>query len=148
MSSESKEIEVAIEHPLEEVFDIEAGSTIMPRTEKTTVMVEAEEYDDKDSEIEEQFEEIYNYALTGFEDQAAEAELVEGKYKARMMEVGAQLLNTALSAAKEKASLKEHKDKTAIAKGKLGVKTVNNNLIVTADRNDLLKSLLKNNEED
>ena len=141
MSSETKEIEVSIEHPLEEVFDIEPGTTVIPKTEKTTELVSTEEYDNKDKEIEEQFQEIYDAALSAFEDQVAEAEVVEGKYKARNMEVATQLLNTALAAAKEKASLKQHKDKTAISKGKLGAKTVNNNLIV-ADRNDILKSLI------
>lgn len=141
MSSETKEIEVSIEHPLEEVFDIEPGTTVIPKTEKTTELVSTEEYDNKDKEIEEQFQEIYDTALSAFEDQVAEAEVVEGKYKARNMEVATQLLNTALAAAKEKASLKQHKDKTAISKGKLGAKTVNNNLIV-ADRNDILKSLI------
>lgn len=146
MSTESKEIEVVIEHPLEEIFDIEPGTTVMTRTEKSTEMTVAEDYDDKDSEIEEQFQEIYDAALSVFEDQAAEAEVVEGKYKARMMEVANQSLGHALAAAKEKSTLKQHKDKLAVSKGKLGAKTVNNNLIV-ADRNDLLKSLLKDNGE-
>jgi len=145
MATETKEIEVIIEHPLEDVFDIESGSTLMPRTEKTTELVASEEYDNKDKEIEDQFQEVYDAALSAFEDQVAEAEVIEGKYKARNMEVGVQLLNTALSAAKEKSSLKQHKDKTVIAKSKLGEKTTNNTLIV-ADRNDLLKTLMGKKE--
>ncbi len=140
MSTDTKEIEVAIDHPLEKLFDLEEGTTVMPRTEKLTDLVPAEEYDDKDDEIDEQFQEVYDHALSAFEDQSAEAELVEGKYKARTMEVGAMLLNTALAAAKEKSALKQHKDKNAVAKGKLGVKTTNNTLIV-ADRNTLLRAM-------
>lgn len=147
MSTETKEIEVAIEHPLEEIFDIESGTTLMSRTEKTTELVSSEEYDEKDIEIENQFQEVYDHAIAAFEDCASEVEIVEGKYKARMMEVANQSLNTALSAVKEKAGVKEHKDKHAIAKGKLGGKTVNNNLIV-ADRNDLLKTLFAQKSED
>ncbi len=140
MNTDTKEIEVVIDHPLEELFDLEAGTTLMPRTEKETDLVPAEEYDDKDNEIEGQFQEVYDAALSAFEDQVAEAELVEGKYKARNMEVGAQLLNTALAAAKEKSSLKQHKDKNAVSKGKLGGKTTNNTLIV-ADRNEILRAM-------
>jgi len=140
MSTDTKEIEVPIDHPLEEIFDIEAGTTLIPRTEKETDLAEAEEYDEKDNEIEDQFQEVYDAALAAFEDQVAEAELVEGKYKARNMEVGAQLLNTALAAAKEKSNMKQHKDKNAVAKGKLGAKTTNNTLIV-ADRNEILRAM-------
>ncbi len=146
MSTDTKEIEIPIDHPLEKIFDIESGTTLMPRTEKSTDLVLANEYDDKDNEIEEQFQEVYDQALSAFEDQVAEAELVEGKYKARNMEVGAQLLNTALAAAKEKSNMKQHKDKNAIAKGKLGVSTTNNTLIV-ADRNILLKELMNSDKK-
>lgn len=139
MTTKTTEIEVEIEHPLEEMFDIPSGTTLMPRKEKETDMVPIAEYDDKDNEVEQQFQEIYNSAFAAFEDQVAEAEVVEGRYKARNMEVGVQLLNTALSAAKEKSNLKQHKDKTAISKGKLTGTTTNNTLIV-ADRNEILKS--------
>lgn len=140
MSTDTKEIEVVIDHPLEELFGLEEGTTLMPRTEKTSESVSSIEYDDMDADINSQFQEVYNAALAAFEDQVAEAELVEGKYKARNMEVGAQLLNTALAAAKEKSNMKQHKDKNAVAKGKLGAKTTNNTLIV-ADRNEILRAM-------
>lgn len=139
MSTETKEIEVLIEHPLEEIFDIASGTTSIIHTEKTTELVVSEEYDEKDLEIETQFQEVYDTALATFEDISSEVEVVDGKYKARMMEVGALYLNTALTAAKEKSNVKQNKDKNAIAKGKLGGKTINNNLIL-ADRNELLKT--------
>ncbi len=136
-----------IEHPLEEVFNITNNTTEIQYTEKTSELVSTDEYDDKDVEIEEQFQEVYDHALSAFEDMSAEVEIVEGKYKARMMEVANQSLNTALAAAKEKSNTKQAKDKNAIAKGKLGAKTVNNNLIV-ADRNELLKTLFAQKSED
>lgn len=147
MSTETKEVEIVIEHPLEEIFDIETGTTLVPHTEKTTELVSIDEYDNKDVEIEDQFQEVYDNALSAFEDLSAEVEVVEGKYKARMMEVANQSLSTALAAAKEKSNMKQGKDKNAITKNKLGVKTVNNNLIV-ADRNDLLKSFMAKKAED
>ena len=52
MSTEIKEIEIAVEHPMEEILDIEEGTTIIPRTERTTALVVTEEYDTKDNEIE------------------------------------------------------------------------------------------------
>lgn len=130
--------EIQFEHPMEEILDIEPGTTITTRTERTTDMVEAEQYDNKDSEIEEQFQEVYDAAMSAFESQCDEAEVVEGKYKARNAEVAVQFLNAALSAAKEKGSLKQHKDKLSTAVAKSTGDTTNNNILV-ADRNELLK---------
>lgn len=141
MTTTTTEVELIIEHPMEDVLDIESGTTIVPRNERTTELVEAEQYDEKDDEIEEQIQEVYNAAMDAFEVQMDEVETVEGKFKARNGEVAVQFLNAALAAAKEKSSLKQHKDKITVAQNKLtGPKTVNNNLIV-ADRNELMKTL-------
>jgi len=145
--STSKEIEVIVEHPMEEILDIEPGTTLVPRVERTTELVSSEHYDEKDQEIEEQVQEIYDAAMGAFETQMEEAELVEGKYKARNGEVAVQFLNAALNAAKEKANLKQHKDKMVIAQNKYqGPNTVNQNLIV-ADRNEILKRIANNSED-
>lgn len=146
MSTTKKEVEITVEHPLEEAFDIESGTTIIPRIEQTTEMVVAEMYDEKDNEVETQFNEIYDKALSAYDSQAEAAELVEGKYKARVGEVSVQFLNTALAAAQAKSALKQHKDKTAIASGRgnSGAKNVTNNILV-ADRNEILRHLTKNN---
>lgn len=136
-------IEKQIEHPMEGVLNIEPGTTTVPTIQRTTEpMVEAEEYDNKDEEIETQYQEVYDAAMGAFEGQCEEQELVEGKYKARNAEVAVQFLNAALAAAKEKGALKMHKDKQSVAVGKLkgGSHTTNNNLVV-ADRNDLLRAL-------
>lgn len=140
--------DVQTDHPMEEVFDLEPNTTIVQREERETEMVASEEYDPKDVEIEEQFQEVYDAAMGAFESQCDEAEVVEGKYKARNAEVAVQFLNAALAAAKEKSGLKQHKDKQGIAQGKLRGgpgNTINNNLVV-ADRNDLLKRLLGDGE--
>lgn len=127
---------------MEEILDIEPGTTIMERVETLpSEIVAAEEYDNKDNEIEKQFQEVYDSAMTAFEYASETTQVIEPKYRARNEEIAVQYLNTALAAAREKAMLKQHKDKVSVAKGKaMAPKTVNNNLIV-ADRNEILKSL-------
>ncbi len=135
------EIEVAVDHPLEEVFDIESGTTLMPQIVRSTELVVAEQYDVKDVEIEDQFQEVYDAAMGAFEDQFQEIGLVEGKYKARSGEVAVQFLNAALEAARSKATLKQHKDKlTSDLVKNTGPKTVNNNLIV-GSQSEIMKQL-------
>ena len=137
--SETKTKEVS--HPLEGVFDIEEGTTLVEYEEPTsTELVKAEEYDNKDTEIDEQYQKVYDKAMEAFEVQADIVDAVEGKYAARNAEVAAIYLNTALAAAKEKGTQKQHKDKLEIAKQNIGKPgTVNNNLIL--DRNELIKMI-------
>lgn len=145
----SHEIETAIFHPLEDVLDIESGSTLMPQIERSSDIVVSNEYDNKDNEIDGQFQEIYDAAMAAFETQVQEAELVEGKFKARNSEVAVQFLNTALAAAREKSGMKQHKDKVAVAQNKLVNKpsVVNNTQNnIYADRNELLKALSKDDK--
>ena len=143
-----KEIEVAIKHPMEEVLDIEEGSTVITRVEHDRQeLAVVESYDEKDTEIEGQFQEVYVLALDAFETQVQEAELVEAKYKARNQEVAAQFLNTALGAAKEKSTHKQHKDRMMVDTRKaITPKTLNQNVIV-ADRNEILKTLMQKDDE-
>ena len=144
--TERTEVTKNISHPMEDILDIEPGTTIATKIERNTEIAEDAEYDTKDDEIEEQIQEVYDSAMTAFESQMDESELVEGKYKARNGEVAVQFLNAALTAIKEKNGLKQHKDKIAIAKGKLtGSKTTNN--LIIADRNDLLKQILGKDSE-
>lgn len=130
--------EKTIEHPLEEVFDIPTGTTIVEYKETLPAqVVEMPNYDQKDGEIEEKLEEIYSVAMGQVEAISDEMERVEGKYKARIGEVSATMLNVALGAVREKSLLKQHKDKV---KPTGGPQTVNNTLnVVTADRNELLR---------
>lgn len=136
--SETKEVS----HPLEAAFNIEEGTTIVEFEEvEKTELVKHEEYDEKDVEIEDQFQEVYDKAMDAFEAQSDITEQVEGKYAARNAEVAAVFLNTALHAAKEKGGQKTGKDKLAIAKttAKTPGDVTNNNIIM--DRNDLLRML-------
>lgn len=137
-----------IEHPLEAELGIESGTTLVEYSESVpATLVADEKYDNKDNEIEEQFQEVYEKAMDAFDEQFEEAQRVEGKYKARGAEVASQFLNTALSAAREKKELKQHKDKLEVAQQRAGTpNTVNQNLIV--DRNDILRAIQGRNEED
>jgi len=140
----SDKIEKKINHPMEQIFNIEEGTTIVTRSEKQGDLVEVKNYDDKDAEIEKQFQEVYDAAMSAFENQEDTIDIAIPKLKARAGEIAVQFLNTALSAAKEKATLKSHKDKLSIEENKEGNVT-NNNLIV--NRNDLLKMLNDHEEE-
>lgn len=119
---------------LEDVFDLTPCTTT-----KDIVVVDQQpiirpsEYDDKDGEIDEQFQEVYDKAMSAFEYQMERADStdVEPKYVARMHEVAANYLNTALAAAKEKASIKSNKDKVVATVKKAAAMTQNNTLVVT-----------------
>jgi len=137
--------EKIVEHPLEVEFDIEPGTTPVEYTEVVpTEILPAVGYDEKDGEIEEKLEEIYAVAMGQVEVIGDEMERVEGKFKARIGEVTATMLNVALGAVREKRMMKEHKDKLGVTAKTAGTpQTLNQNLIV-ADRNEILRTLMGN----
>lgn len=132
------------DHALEEVFDIAPGTTVVEYTEQTTILVASPIYDEKDSEIENDYQEVFDKAIAGHEKLQDEIEGMEGRYLPRMAEVSVQHLNVALNAASMKARMKEHKDKL-VAKNNKAPTTVNNNLVI--DRNELVSMLRKKEEE-
>lgn len=131
-----------IEHPLEALFGIESGTTVVETQQLQSDNVNIDLYDEKDIEIEAQFQEVYDTAMTSFADQAGLLLTSDPKYSARNMEVANSYLNTALAAAKEKATLKLGKEKN---RKDSTPKTVNNNLIM--DRNELLRMLKDRSSE-
>ena len=129
-----------IAHPMEEILDIEPCTTLAEYQEiEPDQIIAPADYDSKDMEIESKIEDIYTMAMSSVNTMSDEIERVEGKYKARMGEVTATMLNVALSAVREKRELKKHKDGQSI-KAAAGPQTVNNNLVV-ADRNEILQML-------
>lgn len=163
-------------HPLEDLLEIEAGSTPLPTVASNPFMeddveeLEIDEdefyekkpldtsledvmatapvvvdiYDDIDKKNDKKFQEIYNFALETFSQQVQEASLVEGRFRARNLEVAAQFLKIGLDSAKDASNQKANKDKIRIAQKKVdggGSKTQNNFFI--GDRNDLMKELAK-----
>ena len=139
--------DVVKEHPMEEEMDIEPGTTITTTVERSTEMVEAKAYDEKDNEIEGQMQEVYDAAMDAYDDQMGISDTVEGKYKARNAEVAVQFLGTALAAAKEKRGMKEHKDKLVPGKNSGGV-NIGSQTNIVADRNDIIKMLRERDEKD
>lgn len=137
----------SINHPLEDVFNIEHGTTMVPAEDKPTELVVHTSYDEKDNEIEGQLQNIHDKAMEAFRGQQDILDVVDGKYAARNAEVAVNFLNAALAAIKEKAMLKQHKDKL---KKEVTTppnhKTINNNIII--DRNELLKQMFGRGESD
>lgn len=134
-------------HPLEDIFDIVPNSTeVVTTVVEPKQLIEHPMYDQKDSEIEQQLEQVYSTAMSQALTLSDEIEKVEGKYKARMGEVSSTMLNVALGALREKANIKINKDRnnsrmpaTVVSAGG----TVNNNVVV-ADRNELLRMFVNN----
>ena len=150
MNSVSTTKQQQISHPLEKELSIQDQSTVIDVNQTETQLISHVEYDNKDDEIEQQLQEVYDLALDGYQQQSINASTVEGKYKARVGEVAAQFLNTALGAVREKNLQKKYKDKNVLDKNKLKallpVKNVTNNNLVVADRNEILKMLSPNNQ--
>lgn len=162
-------------HPLEDLLEIEPGSTPLPAITSNPFMdddteeleIDEEEfykkdvdtsiedvmanapvipefYDDIDKKNDKKFNEIYNVAMEAFGQQVQEASLVEGRFRARNLEVAAQFLRLGLDSAKDSANQKANKDKLKVAQKKVdgsGKNTQNNFFL--GDRNDLLKELAR-----
>ena len=141
--------EKIISHPLEDALGIEPCSTVVEYQEFIPAeIVEMPNYDEKDNEIEGKLEEIYTLAIGNVSAISDEMDRVEGKYKARIGEVTATMLNVALGAVKQKADLKAHKDKLSLDKASSKTPhTLNQNLVV-ADRNDILRALMGDKNKD
>ena len=129
-------------NPLEDALGIESGSTeVDVYHREPTELVEHEEYDEKDDEIEANFQDVYDNAMEGHDVLVDEMDDADSKDKAKLAELAVKHLGVALDASKAKAALKQHKDKLKEAKNKSknNSKTVNNIII---DRNELLKQIM------
>lgn len=141
--------EKLIEHPMEDVLDISPGTTVVEYQEfEPDPIPPAPNYDDKDQDIENKLELVYNAAIGEVSVLNDQIELVEGKFKARLGEVSATMLTVALGALRERSALKMHKDKLAVDQVNAKAPgTVNNNLIV-ASRNEILQMLADKQKND
>lgn len=129
-----------VSHPLENFLDIEENSTqvIVSSREPSENTIFSIEYDDKDIELEKQISEIQKEALGAFDALREQMDAItDSRQKARLGEVGNQLLATALSAVDKKLKIKQEKEKNN-KNSKMSNKIVNNTLI-TLDRNEVLK---------
>ncbi len=140
--TEKTKITKTIDHPMEDFLGIESGTTQVEVYAREGELITSEGYDDKDAEIDAQFQEIYDSAMDGYDLLAEELHKVEGKYKARVGEVSVQHLNAALNAAKAKADFKQTKDKLDRGGQKSGPSHVtNNNTLIVDDRSALIDAL-------
>lgn len=131
-------------HPMEKFLDIDENSTEMVVTKRNTELLPYEQFDDKDKEIETDYQIVMDSALdivdrvTGIMDKGA----VEPKHIARLTEVVGQHLTIALSAAEKKAKLKENRDRLELRKTQKSGNGANiTNFNIITDRNSLLKHL-------
>lgn len=132
--------EITVDHPLEHLFGIEPMSTLMPVVSSEMTSIDTQLFDDKDKEIETQFDQITALALDGYDAQVMDLEKIDPKYRARSNEVAIQYLNTALSATQQKMNLKKHRD-LLTSKIVKGSSNITNNVLV-ADRNELLRMMM------
>lgn len=131
------EIIKVTDHPLEDFFNMESNSTEIVKKEQKTELVKTESYDDKDDEIEEAAQTIYDEAMSGYDMLQEQLEDMDPRYAARGHEVANQKLQTALDAVKIRADLKKHKDKI----NKTPKSNTTNTIIM--DTNSLIEELRK-----
>jgi hypothetical protein len=155
--NDDSEKQHALHHPLEDVFNMDIGSTPLnleqkyDRVEASELMpVNPEEQkgvpdikDDDDIATDKRLDEVYNAAIETFHNQTAYTEILEPRYAARNAEVAAQFLNIALSAATSKAKVKQDRKRTNAAFIPYNNKT---NANIIADRNDLLNMITVDGE--
>ena len=143
------EREVNISHPMEDVLDIEPGSTTI--TEFAMIpqeLVPHGEYDEKDNEIEGQMQEVYELAVQAFHQQMGTFATTDPRNLPRTMEVANAFLQTALQAINSKTTLKTNKDRNiSRAKSNSQPSSVTNNTLIM-DRNSLMKMLREVPPED
>lgn len=154
-----------IHHPLEDVFNMEVGSTPLNIEEKYD-RVEASELmqamsggqtdeeqptappdlkDDDDVATDKRLDEVYDAAMQTFHNQTAYTEIIEPRYAARNAEVAAQFLGLALNAATAKAKVKSDRKRTNAAFVPFNNQNRQTQNII-ADRNELLSMITVDSE--
>lgn len=129
-------------HPLEDVLGIEENTTEVIRYERNTELLEYDPFDDKEKEIEKQYQEIADLAINSYKKLDEITENADTKLVARLTEVKMQSLNMALGALEKRARLKETKDR-AIAKADAVKQKGNttNQAVFIMDRNQMLSMM-------
>lgn len=127
-------------NPLEELFNIPSGSTEMTLTKPVTESESTPLYDDKDEELEKEFDTVKDMAHFTFETIQDHIRDVDPKYSARLYEVAATYLNMMHDTVKSKAKMKMEKDKTKTKKGGPNVSHTTNNTIIS-NTTDLIESI-------
>ena len=129
-------------HPLEQHFNVPTNSTEIVSTKRNDTPQTYETYDSKDTEIEQDYQNVMNTALELVDTLKEKIDSgTEAKFLARLAEVAGQHLSIALTAAEKKSKLKDNKDKFEHKKltSKNGAPKVVNNTIIM-NRNELLEA--------
>lgn len=128
------------ENPLDIAFDVdgsdreavyESGTDIAALA--TPGEVKAPEKDVEDIEVDRKIDEVYDHAVTTFQNQMSYADIIEPRYAARNAEVAATYLNIALQAAATRARVKGDRKRAGQFIPGMGGKTVNNTIVATRD---------------
>lgn len=137
--------QVKIEDPLDELFGIDPSSRDQQggmveydqvseqEIAEMQAPTETPEKDVEDSEIEKKIDEVYDAAMTTFQNQMAYTEVIEPRYAARNAEVAASYLNIALSAANSRAKIKIERKRTNAFIPGMGGKVTNNTIVATRE---------------
>jgi hypothetical protein len=133
-----KKTETLTSHPLEEVLNIEPNTTAIQTIEVSGDMVEDGTYDEKEREIESDYQQIAEAALETYVKLQDEMDGTDKRAIARLAEVSATVLNTAISAINGKAKLKELKNKIDAKKNQSPTSVTN---ILQIDRNELVRKI-------
>jgi len=142
-----------LKHPLDSVFGISENET-EDDINSSYEMIDAAQQpvsppedikDEDDKLIEGRIDEVYNAAISAFNQQVSFTEIIEPRYAARNAEVAANYLNIALAAANSRAKVKVDRKRAnqSFVPYNNGGKTTNNILI--ANREEILKMITVDN---
>jgi len=158
--------------PLESAFNLPPGSTppiidvSMPNTtsfiDNETGELVTPEVDDSEKEIDRQerledieimgeMSNVHEMALQTFRAQLRHASEVDPRFAARSAEVAAQYLKIALDATNSKVDAKYKRNKIKLAKQAASGSQLQQHIqgtMITANRNDLLRSILQDHNKD
>lgn len=135
------------QNPLDTLFDIDSSDrNELTEYEQITegelaalASPEKVEKDAEDVEVDRKIDEVYDHAVTTFQNQMAYTEIIEPRYAARNAEVAATYLNIALQAATARARVKaDRKRATQFIPG-VGGKVTNNTIVAT--REEIMKMI-------
>lgn len=140
-------------NPLDKVFNIDVNSESDFDIEKEYGMTEVEKgqmvqtepqpdiKDEDDLKIEARIDEVYDAAITAFNNQNAYTEIIEPRYAARNAEVAANYLAIALNAANSRSKVKVDRKRAnqAFVPYANGGKSTTN--VLVASREEILKMI-------
>lgn len=129
--------------PGQDDFDIEKeyGMTEVSSATPAPAEPQADIKDEDDKLIEERIDEVYDAAMTAFNNQTAYTEIIEPRYAARNAEVAANYLSIALNAANSRSKVKTDRKRAnqAFIPYANGGKSTTN--VLVASREEILKMI-------